>query len=190
MVTMLTKTLDNGTRQVTIALRKFKVYADLSDETNCYTAEVLVDGKLAFTAENRGHGGCDFYHPVAPVPENRKVLADLEAFCKTLPREETYGLEMSTELVIGGMVEEELTARFAVKENKRINTNLRRTCNKTSIFRNPDDQPGEYRTWKYVWSVHKDKLKELTKVKCPNATFFNELLENDPHADAVKWLGL
>lgn len=41
----------------TITITKLKHYAALSEETNCFTCTVLLDGKPTWYAENRGQGG-------------------------------------------------------------------------------------------------------------------------------------
>ncbi|MEL4419689.1 hypothetical protein, partial [Shewanella algae] len=40
-----------------------------SEETPCYTAEIWIDGALAFHASNRGHGGADDYRQVSAITE-------------------------------------------------------------------------------------------------------------------------
>lgn len=52
-----------------IELRKLRIVKALSEETPCYTAEVWIDGALAFHASNRGHGGADDYRPVGAITE-------------------------------------------------------------------------------------------------------------------------
>ena len=47
-----------------IELKNFKHSEFMSQETHAFEATVWVDGKRAFTAENDGHGGADFYLPV------------------------------------------------------------------------------------------------------------------------------
>lgn len=46
-----------------IELKKLKVSKQFSEETTAYTAEIHVNGKLAFHASNRGHGGPDMFYP-------------------------------------------------------------------------------------------------------------------------------
>lgn len=43
-----------NTHRVTIS--KFKYYPALSEETNCFTCDVLLDGKKTWSAKNNGHG--------------------------------------------------------------------------------------------------------------------------------------
>lgn len=52
-----------------IELRKLRTIKALSEETPCYTAEIWIDGALAFHANNRGHGGADDYRQVGAVTE-------------------------------------------------------------------------------------------------------------------------
>lgn len=52
-----------------IELRKVRIVKALSEETTCYTAEIWIDGALAFHASNRGHGGADDYRPVGAITE-------------------------------------------------------------------------------------------------------------------------
>ena len=47
-----------------IELRRISYSAALSQETAAFTAEVWIDGELAFHARNQGSGGADFYHQV------------------------------------------------------------------------------------------------------------------------------
>lgn len=56
-----------------VTIRKAKPYPALSQETNAYSAEVLVDGRPAFAASNDGHGGADRFHPLPGF-----TYADLE----------------------------------------------------------------------------------------------------------------
>lgn len=45
-----------------IELKNLKINERLSEETTCFSATVYVDGKRAFEASNRGHGGANEYH--------------------------------------------------------------------------------------------------------------------------------
>lgn len=47
-----------------IELRRISYNAALSQETAAFSAEVWIDGELAFHARNQGTGGADFYHQV------------------------------------------------------------------------------------------------------------------------------
>jgi hypothetical protein len=42
-----------------IELRKISFNERMSEETNCYAADLYVDGKKVGEVGNDGHGGCD-----------------------------------------------------------------------------------------------------------------------------------
>lgn len=46
-----------------VTLKCFKFAAFASEETNCFEADVYINGKKAGAVHNDGHGGCNFYHP-------------------------------------------------------------------------------------------------------------------------------
>jgi hypothetical protein len=61
-----------------ITLTKVKINAALSDETTCFSAEVLIDGVAAGSASNRGSGGENEYWP-------HELATRLHAYAATLP---------------------------------------------------------------------------------------------------------
>ncbi len=84
-----------------IELRKLSRIARMSNETECFSAEVLVDGVLRGTVENAGRGGAHLYRP-----HTLEKLLDEHA--KTLPKvkildgEEPY--EQHADLVVDRLV--------------------------------------------------------------------------------------
>jgi hypothetical protein len=63
----------------TIELRNVNHSPKLSGETNCFTADVFIDGALAGKAENRGCGGATLVNPIT-------LRHDLERHAMTLPK--------------------------------------------------------------------------------------------------------
>jgi len=83
-----------------IEIRNVKYAKFMSEETECFEATVLIDGKVEGKVSNEGHGGCNFYHP--------HTLGDkLNEYAKTLPPcKSQYGdLEMDADLLIGDLFE-------------------------------------------------------------------------------------
>jgi hypothetical protein len=66
-------------KPLTITLKNVKHAEFASEETNCFSADVYIDGKKEGTAENDGHGGATFINPYA-------LAAKLDAYGATLPR--------------------------------------------------------------------------------------------------------
>lgn len=91
-------------------VRKLKVHEDMSQETNCYSAEIWRNGKKVAYASNEGHGGPDGFHPAYPdsvsykedetpaekkkrekiMSECRERFDELEAWVKNLPPQSSY----------------------------------------------------------------------------------------------------
>jgi hypothetical protein len=66
-----------------IELKQVKYYERLSEETNCFSAFVYVDGIKCASAENRGVGGnTDIW---ALDIKYKEIVKKAEEFCKTLP---------------------------------------------------------------------------------------------------------
>lgn len=86
-----------------IELKKLKIAKHLSEETLAYTADVYIDGKLAFHAKNDGQGGADVYYRVGDV-----TVAEVDAWAKeNVPPYvgELGTLEADMEMAIGNLIE-------------------------------------------------------------------------------------
>lgn len=90
-----------------LELKNFKSNERMSDETNCFTADMWVNGKKIGMAMNRGHGGPTDMH-YTDVEAGKAF----EAYCKSLPPKESKyfpeGLKMDAELFVDELVEEML----------------------------------------------------------------------------------
>lgn len=114
-----------------IELRRITYSAALSQETSAYTADVYIDGELAFHARNQGHGGCDFYHKAG-----RWTEAEVDAWLKVnRPARSHQGitLEHDLETEIGDLLARELEYR---RLKRLFRTNLV-TIERGQIFQYP-----------------------------------------------------
>jgi len=106
-----------------IELKNIKVLESLSEETNCYTADLWVDGVKTASASNHGHGGCDDY--CAYEGQDQRLEAAY-AWAKTLPAKtsETYknedGTPMSFEQDLESVVGEILTDWLIQRDFKKL----------------------------------------------------------------------
>ncbi|HEX7854998.1 MAG TPA: hypothetical protein VF503_15015 [Sphingobium sp.] len=102
-----------------IELRKLKVIKALSEETSCYTAEIWIDGALAFLASNRGHGGADDFRQKGTLTE-----AEVDQWLKAHRTARTYqGIDLDPSL------ENEVAEKIDVAESvsalrRRLRTNI------------------------------------------------------------------
>ena len=78
-------------------LKKFKYVESLSDETNCYVADLYVNGIRLASCRNDGRGGKT---DIQPEHEQYRLYHDVKAFLKTQPkiRVEEYDFEFDCDL--------------------------------------------------------------------------------------------
>ena len=102
-----------------LSLGKLKIVKALSEETTCFTADLLLDGRVIAHLSNRGHGGCDEVRAV-----DRDALKAAEEWCKTLPPLPGFQgcapLPMDLELYVSGLIDKheiEGRAKRALKNN-------------------------------------------------------------------------
>ncbi len=70
-----------------ITLKNISHNERLSEETNCFSATIYIDGKNAGEASNHGHGGPTMIHP-------RELEQKINAYTKTLPPVEVQGMTL------------------------------------------------------------------------------------------------
>lgn len=97
------------------ALKNIKFYESMSEETNCFQADLFIDGKKRGEVKNDGRGGCTDVRPLYDQNkdkfiENRNAIASAEAYCKTLPKEKfgEHEFQPDLESVVDGLFEEYL----------------------------------------------------------------------------------
>lgn len=99
-----------------IELKKISFNERMSEETSCFVADLYINGKRVGYVKNDGHGGCTDYR--GNSKEDNQVIADAEAYCKTLPDISygTFSIKSNLENVIDTLFEDYLKA----KEEKRM----------------------------------------------------------------------
>ncbi len=106
-----------------LTLKSYKSVKWMSEETICFTATVLLDGKVIGTASNEGHGGCTFIHFTNEAAENTA-----NAFAKTINPSDVGGWEFmadkgfTIDCLVDIVVERE--------ENKKANASILRKVKK------------------------------------------------------------
>jgi hypothetical protein len=103
-----------------VELKSFKYFAQMSEETNCFHAQLYLDGKKAGTCENRGHGGPTDYSISDPT-----IRSIFEAYAKGLPPVSTdipghgpFTFNMNAESLIDQLVEEHLKKKDEMRLKK------------------------------------------------------------------------
>jgi hypothetical protein len=145
-----------------ITLKNIKYSAFASEETNCFSATIYIDGKKACEVRNGGYGGPNEYG-------DHEVIQQINKYAKTLPKlvcdftdsdGKPVELEMDADLIIDRIVE----AHLERKETMRL-------CKGRTVFRAPnrDYKQGEYSTIKMSFSP---ESKKYVTDKYGDTTFF------------------
>jgi hypothetical protein len=152
-----------------IELRNISINQRLSEETNCYTATLYLDGKAIAEVGNRGCGGPDEVHHRNGCAD---ALAKVEAYCKSLPPipSEYFadGLPMNLELWCGLRVDESLYLK-----------DLRRLV-KTKILFKEEGKPLMTSTFKGCKAITPAHIKAFRTMH-PAAAILNDM----PEAEAL-----
>jgi len=107
-----------------IELKKIEFSERMSEETNCFVADLYINGKKVGYCRNQGHGGCTDYN--ANSPENRKTIAEAEEYCKTLPKIKSgkYEWDNSLEHTIYQLFEDWLKAKEQKKMERKMKSGI------------------------------------------------------------------
>lgn len=115
-----------------LELKNVKINEEFSEETLMFKADLYVNGKKCAYAYNDGRGGCTSYREYGI--ELRPLLAQAEAYCKTLPSKfHTYGektieiksnLEVWIDTIVYDISNKKEKAKFEKKKKKDMLTHL------------------------------------------------------------------
>jgi len=106
-----------------ITLKNVKLHADMSEETDCFSASIYVGGKLAGTVKNNGRSGCNRYYW-----QDRAIGQQVEEWAKQQPTQLEF--EKLDQII------DKLLARIEVGKQ------LARWAKKGVHFRLKGDRPG------------------------------------------------
>ncbi|MFI3294192.1 MAG: hypothetical protein SNI70_11835 [Rikenellaceae bacterium] len=112
-----------------LELKQFKHVESLSEETECFSAELYVNGVKFASCRNRGQGGPT---DIDPYPEHRGLEGEIIEYLKTQPKHKfgEYELDLDLELVVDLIVEESI--------NAKVNRKLTNQCKKALLFETPN----------------------------------------------------
>jgi hypothetical protein len=149
-----------------IKLKNIKHMPSLSEETECFSATIYIDGVKKGTASNRGHGGPNEIHPYALADEINTYAKTLPHIVSSFKTEDgaPYTYEQSADSVLSEILQTEL-------ENKRF----KKLCLKNTLFRIADQDYEEGSWSKYNVKFTQEVANKLY-AKYPNCTILNETL--------------
>lgn len=124
-----------------IELKNFRYYPRLSDDTNAFSADLFINGVNCGHTENSGQGGPCSYG--AGTPEGRRLIAQAEAWCQTLPpwlssftNEDGKPMEISRTLE--NYIDDLADTKIEEKEKARLQRQMEKQMYAAIIFGIPD----------------------------------------------------
>ncbi len=98
-----------------VELKSIKVHKDMSEETDCFSAVLWIDGKKAAVVSNHGTGGPNMYHF-----DDRELERKFFEACKhKAPMQTDYGpLDMDADLLVGELLDEFQERKWLKKNTK------------------------------------------------------------------------
>lgn len=103
-----------------IEVKNIKFYEKLSEETNCFTADVFINGTKVAYAKNDGQGGSTFYRPYDI--KYRQLLEEAEAYAKTLPEKSTtlLGDTFTYKQTLDSLIDDACTDKILEQSKKKF----------------------------------------------------------------------
>ncbi|MBB5440656.1 hypothetical protein HDC92_004359 [Pedobacter sp. AK017] len=123
-----------------IELKNIKHFESGSEETECFTASLYIDGKNAGIAKNEGRGGPTHY--MGDSLSGRELIRQAEAYCKTLPDKKypaEHGMEaFSVTMDLETFIDDLLIAHLLDKDLKKFRKQVENAAKKGIVFGIPD----------------------------------------------------
>lgn len=147
-----------------IELKNIKVNLSFSEETTMFKADLYInDVKVGF-AENEGHGGSTNYDAMPDknksMTANRKIIADAEVYCKTLPAVTADigdGKSFTYEMTLENFIDDLLYTHVEQKEKESFLKKAMKATEKNIVY-------GKKGTDLFVVIGWKDKTLTIAKL--------------------------
>jgi hypothetical protein len=134
-----------------IELRKISFNERMSEETNCFVADLYLDGKKVGECKNEGHGGCTDYYGINHYQSDD--IKKMEDYCKTLPNIKYHDMELEQNLE--SVIDDLLESYIKQKEEKK----KEKIMEKSIMF----GVPNGYSYQRISWG--KNELKNIPLVR-------------------------
>jgi hypothetical protein len=104
-------------KNVKVTLKKIAFYERMSEETNCFAADLYINGKKVGEAKNDGQGGCTNYY--GNSKENNEVIRQAEEYYKSLPMITPTGYSFKYQPTLDHAIDEQLELYLKTKAEKK-----------------------------------------------------------------------
>ena len=163
-----------------LTLKSFKTVKWMSEETTCFTATVLIDGKPIGEASNEGHGGSTFVRFFSPAAE-----AVSENYAKSISPADVKGWEFLADkgFAFADLVDIIVGREEEKKETARIVAKVRKNAIKNAQFLKTTTLKGYVAGFKGVTDLNRDKAVAQAK----SHPEFKTMVADMSDADIAAW---
>ena len=162
MTTITTKTTDK------VELKAVKHFEAMSEETQCFTANIYLNGKKVCFVKNEGHGGCNFYDYTFKDKKTGEWTRDRECEQSLDQWADSHHIsyEMDGEIC-------EVTGEYSSKLDWLIDDmlekalelkDLKRWCRTKTVFQVEGQNDG---SWTIIDAPYDQRMKDHLAVKYP-----------------------
>lgn len=140
-------TINTASNLSRLTLKSFKTVRWMSEETICFTATVVLDGKVIGTASNEGHGGSTFVHYISDIAK-----ADALAFAKSISPADVKGWEFLADsgFDFDNLVDIAVERKDSEAQTKKLVAKVRRDAVKKVMFLKTTTPKRAYHQFKNV----------------------------------------
>jgi len=101
-----------------IELKKISFNERMSEETNCFVADLYINGKKVGYVKNEGHGGCTDYR--GNSKEDNVLIQEAEKYFLSLPKVKSEEYNFEYQPTLESYIDEQLEAYLKAKEMKKM----------------------------------------------------------------------
>ena len=101
-----------------LELKNIKFYESMSEETNCFQADLFINGKKIAYVKNSGQGGCTDYN--VHDFKLQSVLREAEAYCNSMPIKRSEEFDFEYQPTLEHEIDDLFEAWLKVKADKKM----------------------------------------------------------------------
>jgi hypothetical protein len=101
-----------------IELKKIQFSERMSEETNCFVADLYINGRKVGYCKNDGRGGCTDYR--GNTKEDNEIIREAEEYFKSLPKVKPAGYDFLLQPTLENAIDEQFELYLKVKEEKKM----------------------------------------------------------------------
>lgn len=114
-----------------IEIKKIKHYEKLSEETNCFTASLYIDGKCVAEVKNTGRGGETYIYPLTGKGE---IVNEAHKYFQNQPKKKFEGSEYELQPTLDGYIDELLYQYLLNKDIEKQKKHLQKDMLKSLCY--------------------------------------------------------